>query len=802
MIEPPAEAALREYRFLAELAAATQHLVEPADVMAITARMVAEELGADRCAYAEVEAESVFVITGDYARDVPSIVGRWPVEAFGPECVRCMLAGEPYVMHDVDSAPFIGPEHVPAYRATTIVAVICVPLHKQGKFTAAMAVHQKEPRRWTPAELALVTHVVARCWEALERARVSRTLLESEARYRAMFEASPGSVQLIAADGTILQANAAAVRAAEAELIGRSIYDFVAPEHRERFAAFNQRVCAGESGALDFELVGSSGTRRIMEANAVPLPSGAGFVQLSLARDVSQRVRAERALADSRARLDYAVRLSGVGFWYCDLPFDELIWDPRVREHFFIASDARVTLELFYERMHPEDREHTREAIARSIRERTSYDVEYRTVEPGMGTVKWVRALGGTAYAPDGTPIRFDGVTVDVTAQRLDQDRLSLALEREREQAGRLREQDHRRNEFLATLAHELRNPLAPIRTGLQVLRLGANPAQTERAHEMMDRQLGHMVRMIDDLLDISRVTLGKVDLRKQRLDLRSVVNSAIETADLSHHRLTVSLPEGPLPLDADPTRLSQVFANLLNNAIKYTPASGRIEIAAERDEERLRVHVRDDGVGIPADMLARVFDMFTQVERTLQHAQGGLGIGLTLVRSLVEMHGGNVSAESAGQGRGSTFTVELPLAARAPSLSPATRASDSGRPALKVLVVDDNEDAAESLELLLQLQGHQTCVAHSGPEAVAAARRFQPQLVFLDIGLPVFNGYEVARQLRADATLPQPYLVALTGWGSEDDKRQAMAAGFDRHLVKPFDTSKLSEILARAPVV
>jgi PAS domain S-box-containing protein len=795
--------ALRQHRFLFELTAATQHLVAPADVMAVTARMLAQHLDVDRCAYAEVDDESIFVITGDFARDVPSIVGRWPVAAFGPECVRCMLAGEPYVVDDIEHSPFVGPEHLPAYRATDIAAVICMPLHKQGKLTAAMAVHQQRPRVWTELERELMAQVVVRCWEVLERARVTRTLQESEARYRAMIEASPESIQLIAADGTVLQANAAALRMAEADVIGRSILDFVAPEHRARFAAFNQRVCAGHAGTLGFELVGLRGTRRIMEANAVPLASGASHVQLALARDVSERTRAERALADSRARLDYAVRLSGVGFWYCDLPFDELIWDQRVRDHFFLPAHTRVTIELFYERIHPEDREPTREAIERSIRDHTSYDVVYRTVQPETGATKFVRALGGTAYAADGTPIRFDGVTVDVSEERRSQDRLARALEREREQAAKLREQDHRRNEFLATLAHELRNPLAPIRTGLQVLRMDVSPEQVERTHAMVERQLGHMVRMIDDLLDISRVTLGKVELRKQRLDLHGVIASAIETArpllDAAKHRLTVSLPEGPLPLDGDPTRLSQVFANLLHNAVKYTPSPGAIEIGAEVVDGRLQVQVRDDGIGIPPEMLASVFEMFTQVDRTLQHAQGGLGIGLTLVRTLVAMHGGTITAHSAGPGKGATFRLDLPLAERPVSVrAPAVaQASDTSR--LRVLVVDDNEDAAESLEMLLQLRGHQTCVAHTGTAALAEARRFQPQLVFLDIGLPELDGYEVARQLRADGTLPQPYLVALTGWGSADDRRQAMAAGFDRHLVKPFDVSKLNEILAQA---
>jgi signal transduction histidine kinase len=684
--------ALRQQRFLSELAALTQRLVEPSDVMAITARMVAEQLAVDRCAYAEIEQESVFVITGDYAREVPSIVGRWPVADFGPECVRCMLAGEPYVVNDV--AAQVDPEHLSAYRATTIAAVICVPLHKQGKFTAAMAVHQQVPRYWTPLELELVTQVVARCWEALERTRIARTLQESE------------------------------------------------------------------------------------------------------------RLLAERAQV-ARARLDYAARVSGVGFWYCDLPFDELMWDPRVREHFFVPADARVTIDMFYERIHPEDRALTRAAIERSIQDHHSYDIVYRTVDPDTGATKWVHAQGGTTYAADGTPLRFDGVTLDVSAQRRDRELLTRALEGEREQAARLREQDHRRNEFLATLAHELRNPLAPIRTGLQVLRMGASAAQVERAHEMMERQLGHMVRMIDDLLDISRVTLGKVELQKQRLDLRSVVASAIETTrplfELTNQRVTISLPERSLPIEGDATRLSQVFANLLNNAAKYTPASGRIELSAEVVGSQLRVHVRDDGIGIPADMLSRVFDMFTQVDRTVQHAQGGLGIGLTLVRTLVEMHGGSIAAHSAGPGQGATFTVELPLAATSDNAHPAASTPEASASVLRVLVVDDNEDAAESLEMLLQLQGHETCVAHTGPDAVRAAQRFRPQLVFLDIGLPEMNGYEVARHIRADVALPRPYLIALTGWGSEDDKRQAMAAGFDRHLVKPFDASKLDDILASA---
>jgi signal transduction histidine kinase/CheY-like chemotaxis protein len=363
-----------------------------------------------------------------------------------------------------------------------------------------------------------------------------------------------------------------------------------------------------------------------------------------------------------------------------------------------------------------------------------------------------------------------------------------------------LREQDRRKDEFLATLAHELRNPLAPIRTGLHVLQHDVSPEQAARTRDMMARQLVHLVRMVDDLLDISRVTLGKVTLQKQRVDLRAILDSALETTrsmlDAGRHELAVRLPSHPLPLDADPTRLSQVFSNLVNNAAKYTPPGGRIAITADADATTITVRIKDSGIGIPAEMLPRVFEMFTQVGRSLERAQGGLGVGLALVRRLVEMHGGSVAAESLGPARGSTFVVRIPLAELAAPM--AMRSGDPARGAaeLKILVVDDNVDAAEMLGMLLELRGYHTRLAHTGPAALDVAADFQPAVIFLDIGLPGLNGYQVAQRLRASAREPQPVLVALTGWGTDEDRRQAKAAGFDGHLVKPVDIQQLEATL------
>ncbi|VXC67561.1 ATP-binding protein [Massilia sp. 9I] len=387
----------------------------------------------------------------------------------------------------------------------------------------------------------------------------------------------------------------------------------------------------------------------------------------------------------------------------------------------------------------------------------------------------------------------------DVTESRRTRDDL-------RSLANDLARENRRKTEFLATLAHELRNPLAPIRTGLDLLRLsGATPPA--RIHDMMERQLGQLVHLIDDLLDIARINSGKVELKRERVVLRDAIATAVETAQpqiqAAGHTLDLSIPDTPLLLHADPTRLAQVFSNLLTNAAKYTPAGGRIGVRVEHDGRSVRVAITDTGIGIPAEALSEVFEMFNQVSRNMGRAQGGLGIGLALVRGLVEMHGGAVHAESAGEGQGSSFVVELPLAgalpdAQAPQPASAGDASPGRR--LKVLVADDNIDAAHTIMALLQLDGHAVDVVHDGRRALERARTGSYELAILDIGMPGLDGYEVAAALRADSACRQTYLVALTGWGSEGDRARARAAGFDAHLTKPAGSAEIKRLLAHLP--
>ena len=367
-----------------------------------------------------------------------------------------------------------------------------------------------------------------------------------------------------------------------------------------------------------------------------------------------------------------------------------------------------------------------------------------------------------------------------------------------------LSEADQRKDEFIAMLAHELRNPLAPVRTASQVLRLTQDAQTTQKTLDIIDRQLEHMARLIDDLLDVSRITHSKVHLRLQRISVVSVANAAVEAVrpvmDAGQHQLVVTLPAEDLWLDADPTRLVQVMGNLLNNSAKYSPNGGLITLSAWREGDQVVLQLKDNGLGIPADKLEDVFEMFSQVNQALDRSQGGLGIGLALVKRLVEMHSGSVTAKSAGLGHGSIFTINLPCAAAPEEVmdtvrSPGKHESVDGR---RILVVDDNVDGATMLGMMLSLSGHDTRTAFTGPEALETATWFNPEVVFLDIGLPGMDGYEVAQRIRADPRLKDIVLVALTGWGSEDDRRRSKNAGFDEHLTKPVEPAAFDKVLTR----
>ncbi len=398
----------------------------------------------------------------------------------------------------------------------------------------------------------------------------------------------------------------------------------------------------------------------------------------------------------------------------------------------------------------------------------------------------------------------FDlGAQRRLLARQRDENRRLLA--EMQQYAAALEEADHRKDEFLATLAHELRNPLAPVRNGLQVLRMHPSEDVAEETRQMMDRQLTHMVRLIDDLLDVSRVSQGKIDLRKEPILLQTAVQNALEAThtaiEEAQHHLTVRLPEDPVWVEADLTRLAQIIGNLLGNAAKYTPSGGKIVLSAEAQPNQVNLRVEDNGSGIPAPMLPKIFDLFTQVENNLERSQGGLGIGLALVRQLVEMHGGDIRAESTGADQGSTFTLTLPTVTAPPEEieDPVDATAPSVRP-LSILVVDDNVPSAKTTGWMLEMLGHHYLLAHDGEEAILLARQHHPDVILLDIGLPGKNGYEVCRELKADPAFAHTVMIAQTGWGQAKDREMAREAGFDHHFVKPVDFQAFSALINSLP--
>ena len=376
-------------------------------------------------------------------------------------------------------------------------------------------------------------------------------------------------------------------------------------------------------------------------------------------------------------------------------------------------------------------------------------------------------------------------------------------LQESQSYAHALKEADRRKDEFLAMLAHELRNPLAPIRNGLQVLQMSPDQKISAEIRDMMGRQLTHLVRLIDDLLDVSRVSQGKIELRREPIKLQAALQAAIEASrpliEAAHHSFTLTMQEDVLWVDADLTRLAQVVSNLLNNAAKYTPEGGHITLNVSCEDEEVAIAVSDNGLGINAEMLPKIFELFTQVDANLERSQGGLGIGLALVKQLVQMHGGSIIAQSEGKGQGSTFTVRLPLApAQLPFVEEQVKEQEAPVALLpmRVLIVDDNIASAKTVGWMVEMMGYEYELSHDGLDALAKARELKPDIILLDIGLPRMNGYDVCRELRKDPQFKDTVFIAQTGWGQERDRQEARDAGFDHHLIKPVNFEEFSKLL------
>jgi PAS domain S-box-containing protein len=795
----------RRRAFQLELADRLRGLTNPSEITGVAAELLGCHLQVNRTGYGEVDPEEKVVsVSRDWTSgDVPSIAGRTTsLDAFGPAMIAELRSGTtlrvPDIAADRRSAPY-----AKAYEIIGTRSMLVVPLIKAGRLTSILSVGASSPRCWSDEDVTLAEDVAERTWAAVERARaeaaLTRQLALERDRLRTLFAQAPGFMAVVKGPEHVFElVNSAYMRLiGDRDVLGKSVREAL-PELRGQgfFELLDEVYSSGkpfharDASVLLQQTPGAPAAQRFVDFVFQPVMEADGTVSGIFVEgyDVTERKLADQALHESEQMLREGLLAGRMAVWKLDIATRHVESSDSAREIFGpLWKKGTAGWDL----VHPDDMSRLRQAARRGIEERSQYECLIRMIRPDNGETIWIEVRGKIVCDASGEPVSIRGISLDVTKRKLAEEALRAA--------------DRRKDEFLAMLAHELRNPLAPISTAAQILKLiDVDEPRVHQTSAIIARQVDHMTSLIDDLLDVSRVTRGLITLEKQSLDLGSIVASAIEQVrpllEARHHQLTVHLPPAPAAVLGDRTRLVQVLTNILNNAAKYTHPYGEINLRVDLTEDQVAVGVRDNGIGIPPDLSPHVFELFTQAERSPDRSQGGLGLGLALVKSLMELHGGSVSAHSDGPGRGSEFVVRMPrLIEPQEEIEPAH--ADAETPifgaAPRVMVVDDNTDAADSLAMLLQARGYIVSVAYDAEDALEQASAGAAQIFLLDIGLPEMDGYELARRLRSNPQTAHATLIALTGYGQSQDYERSQAAGFDHHLVKPADAARLSALLA-----
>ena len=789
---------------------ATRGLTDEHAIRRVASRMLGVHLRVNRVVYAEVDERGSLLVGESFNHRVQQIEGIYRLKDYGPKLLGIFQSGESVVASDIQSDGGYSVCEKAAYAQIEVVANLSIPILRNGRLLAVLGVHQNMPRNWTAEEMAIAQEIAERTWSAVEHARAEGKLRAKEVQLSQMLQIMPSfSAVLIGPTFIFQMANQSYfdLVGRGPEIIGKTVIEAFPDVVDQPFPALLEEVYRTgkpfEAKAMLLKLpTGPTGTLVdiFVDFAYLPLREADGQVSSIFVHGVDRtpEMRATHGLRQRERELRSVTENTPDLLTRFDRQYRH-IFANSVVEKIIGYPAAEVLGKSHRELGMPKNLCDPWETAIRYVFDHGTHSVlDFSLNTPRDGERHFSCRLV-PEFNERGQVESALGVTHDITDRRVYEQRLL--------------EQDVRKDEFLATLAHELRNPLAPIRTGLQLLKLAPKAEVATRTLPVMERQLSHLVRLVDDLLDVSRINSGKIVLKRERITFQDAAAAALEASrpliDAASHSLTIEWPTEAVWLDADPTRMTQIFSNLLTNSAKYMRPGGQIKFSAHLQGDSVVVSVLDTGLGIPADMLGSVFNMFTQINRTLDRAQGGLGIGLSLVKTLVEMHGGSVLAASGGSDLGSTFTVILPTASNlvaepaaglpAPSARPIppVASATTGPARRRILVVDDNVDAAETMVMLLDMSGLEARSAFGGQEALDVAIAFRPDVVFLDIGMPGMNGHQVARRLLANPATASAKLIALTGWGTEDDVRKSTMAGFHAHLTKPVDPEAVEALLA-----
>ena len=788
------------HSFQLKLSDCLRPLASAQEVTTAACELLGVHLGVSRVVFCEInDALGTFFVRSEWSRDRQGDMAGMTraLNDFGPDHVAQLRTGQVSANHDVtlDSRTA---DHAQAFIERGIRADLAVPLVKSGALTVILALHHPTPHQWTAAEIDLVKDTAERTWSAAESVRAQSELRAERDQSQHLFNIMTEGFSVIDNDWRIAQINGEGLRIGrrtKQQVLGHKLWD-IWPEviDTELDRVYRRVMATREQETFQQQIHFADDHKLSLAITVYPmLDTGiAAFV-----RDITEREEAIEALRISHSRAENALTVAKLGTFDFNVVTRQIECSARSCEIFGLPVAQDHSADEFSQRIVASDLPRFRQEIADARAQNRRLDLEYRIQLPD-GSIRHIVSASTCQTDSDGVVVRQVGVVSDVTAQKQAEDKL--------------RDVDRRKDEFLAMLAHELRNPLAPITMAAGILgRPGVNQKTLQEMSAMVVRQASHMTSLIDDLLDVSRINNGLVTLEREAVDLKDIVASAVEQVrslmEKHNHDFSMQVAAEALRVKGDRVRLVQVFANILINAAKYTPEGGKIfldlGVSRSLSGSQATVLVRDNGVGMSERLLPHIFDIFTQGERTPDRSQGGLGLGLSLVKNLVNLLGGTVSARSEGAGKGSEFTVVLPLLdAEPPPDDTQVTPSSAGVTAVQIkhiMVVDDNVDAATTVAMLLEMDGHTVSVAHSAEQALAitsSAAHYPPQAFLLDIGLPGMDGYELARQLRALTATANATLIALTGYGQPRDRERSKVAGFNHHLEKPVDPDRLLALL------